>query len=81
MRARERAFGLDRIDGSPQKQGLFLLVTRIPIHAPEKIRETRPDHVLILPGNIREEIIEQMARIRSWGVRFVVPIPRLEVIA
>jgi SAM-dependent methyltransferase len=69
------------VDRSPHKQGLFLPGTRIPIHAPEKIAETRPDYVLILPWNIREEIIEQMAHIRSWGGRFVVPIPRLEVIA
>ena len=69
------------VDRSPHKQGLFRPATRIPIHAPEKIAETRPDYVLILPWNIREEIIEQMAHIRSWGGRFVVPIPRLEVIA
>src|SRR6266850_5576858 len=78
---RERAFGLDRIDGSSHKQGLFRPATRIPIHAPEKIAETRPDYVLILPWNIREEIIEQIAHIRSWGGRFVVPIPSVEVLA
>jgi SAM-dependent methyltransferase len=69
------------VDRSPHKQGLFLPGTRIPIHAPERIAETRPDYVLILPWNLRDEIVEQMAHVRSWGGQFVVPIPRLEVLA
>jgi C-methyltransferase C-terminal domain/Putative zinc binding domain/Methyltransferase domain len=68
------------VDRSPHKQGLFLPGTRIPIHAPERIRETRPDYVLILPWNLRNEIVEQMSDVRSWGGRFVVPIPRLEIV-
>jgi SAM-dependent methyltransferase len=68
------------VDRSPHKQGLFLPGTRIPIHAPERIRETRPDYVLILPWNLRDEIVEQMSDVREWGGRFVVPIPRLEVV-
>jgi SAM-dependent methyltransferase len=67
------------VDRSPHKQGLFLPGTRIPIHAPERIMETRPDYVLILPWNLKDEIIEQMSAIREWGGRFVVPVPRAEV--
>jgi SAM-dependent methyltransferase len=68
------------VDRSPHKQGLFLPGTHIPIYAPEKIAETRPDYVLILPWNLREEIAAQMAHIREWGGKFVVPIPRVEVL-
>ena len=69
------------VDRSPHKQGLFLPGTRIPVHAPERIRQTRPDYILILPWNIKDEIIEQMSHVREWGGKFVVPIPRVEVIA
>ena len=69
------------VDRSPHKQGRYLPGSRIPIHPPERIRETRPDYVLILPWNLREEIVAQMAHIREWGGRFVVPIPRPEVLA
>jgi hypothetical protein len=68
------------VDRSPHKQGLFLPGTHIPVHAPERLRETRPDFVLILPWNLKEEVVEQMADVRGWGGRFVVPIPRLEII-
>jgi SAM-dependent methyltransferase len=67
------------VDRSPHKQRLLLPGTRIPIHLPEKIRETRPDYVLILPWNIKEEIMGQMAFIREWGGQFVVPIPEVRV--
>ncbi len=67
------------VDRSPHKQGHFLPGTRIPIRAPEEIRKTRPDYVLILPWNIKDEIMEQMAHIREWGGRFVVPIPEVRV--
>lgn len=63
------------VDRSPYKQGHYLPGSRIPIYAPEKIRETRPDYVLILPWNIKDEIMEQMAFIREWGGKFVVPVP------
>lgn len=69
------------VDRSPHKQGLFLPGTHIPIFAPEKIRETRPDYVLILPWNLKDEIIEQMADVLSWGGRFVIPIPEVKVIS
>jgi SAM-dependent methyltransferase len=68
------------VDRSPHKQGLFLPGTRIPIHAPSKIAETRPDYVLILPWNLREEIVGQMAHIAEWGGKFAVFIPRVEVL-
>ena len=68
------------VDRSPHKQGLFLPGTRIPIHSPDRLRETKPDFVLILPWNLKEEILEQMAEVRSWGGRFVVPIPRVEIV-
>ena len=68
------------VDRSPHKQGRFLPGTRIPIHAPERILETRPDHVLILPWNLRGEVMAQMAAVREWGGRFVVAVPRLEVL-
>ena len=68
------------VDRSPQKQGLFLPGTHIPIHAPGHLAETRPDYVLILPWNLRDEITEQQRDVREWGGRFVVAIPRLEVL-
>ena len=67
------------VDRNPYKQGTFTPGTRIPIHAPERIFETRPDYVLLLPWNLRDEIAAQMAGIRDWGGRFVVPIPSVEV--
>lgn len=67
------------VDLSPHKQGLYLPGTRVPIHAPDKIRETRPDYVLILPWNLKDEIMKQMQHIREWGGRFVVPIPEVKV--
>ncbi len=69
------------VDRSPYKQGMLLPGSRIPIYHPDKIRETRPDYVLILPWNFKEEIIRQMSDIRSWGGQFVVPIPEVQVIA
>jgi SAM-dependent methyltransferase len=68
------------VDASPHKQGLLLPGTRIPIHAPQRIFETKPDYVLILPWNIAEEIVGQMAGIRGWGGRFVVPVPAARVL-
>jgi C-methyltransferase C-terminal domain/Putative zinc binding domain/Methyltransferase domain len=68
------------VDVSPHKQGMLLPGTRIPVYAPDKILETQPDYVLILPWNIREEIMNNMAAIREWGGKFVVPIPTLTVL-
>jgi hypothetical protein len=68
------------VDRSPYKQGHYLPGTHIPVFPPDKLRETKPDFVLILPWNIKEEIMDQMGHIRSWGGKFVVPIPKLEVL-
>jgi SAM-dependent methyltransferase len=67
------------VDRNPLKQGRFLPGTHIPIKAPEAIDEGKPDYVLILPWNLRNEIADQMKNIRSWGGKFVVPIPDVEV--
>lgn len=68
------------VDRSPYKQGKVLPGTHIPIYPVEKIDEVRPDYVLILPWNLKKEIMEQMARIREWGGKFVIPIPMTTVI-
>lgn len=68
------------VDRNPYKHGRFLPGSHIPVHAPDAIREAQPDYVLILPWNFRDEIMAQMADIRDWGGRFVVPVPALEVI-
>ncbi len=67
------------VDRSPHKQNHYLPGTRIPIFDPEKIFETKPDYILILPWNLKDEIIEQMSAIRNWGGKFVVAIPELEI--
>lgn len=67
------------VDRSPYKQGRFLPGSRIPIYHPDRIRETRPDYVVILPWNLKDEIIEQLQFIREWGGRFVVPIPTVKI--
>ncbi len=63
------------VDVSPHKQGKFLPGSHIPIFAPEKVFETKPDYLLILPWNLKEEVMEQMKTIRKWGAQFVIPIP------
>ena len=67
------------VDRSPHKQGHFLPGTRIPIFSPDRIKETMPDFVLILPWNLQDEIMDQMKYIRQWNGRFVVPIPEVRV--
>ena len=67
------------VDRSPYKQGRFLPGTHIPIYHPDRIRETRPDYVVILPWNLKTEILQQLQFIREWGGRFVVPIPKVAV--
>jgi SAM-dependent methyltransferase len=69
------------VDLSPHKQNHYLPGTRIPIHDPQVLRDVRPDFVLVLPWNLRDEIVSQMAWIAEWGGRFVVPIPSLTVLA
>lgn len=67
------------VDRSPHKQGRYLPGVRIPIYNPEKVEETRPDYLVILPWNLKEEIMKQMSHIGSWGGRFVVFIPNVKV--
>jgi hypothetical protein len=69
------------VDRSPHKQGKHISGVRTPIFAPEKIFETQPDYILILPWNIAYEIREQMSAASAWGARFVVPIPSPVVVA
>ncbi len=68
------------VDRNPNKQNTLLPGSRIPVYAPNKIFETKPDYVIILPWNLKSEIIKQLSEIREWGASFIVPIPRLEII-
>jgi SAM-dependent methyltransferase len=68
------------VDRNPMKQGRFLPGVRIPVKAPAAIVEGRPDYVLILPWNIKDEVMQQLAFIREWGGQFVVPIPSLNIV-
>ena len=68
------------VDRNPYKHGKFLPGTHIPIFPPERISETRPDYILILPWNLKNEIMEQLAYVREWGGRFIVPIPEVQVV-
>jgi SAM-dependent methyltransferase len=68
------------VDRNTYKQGKFLPGTHIPIHHPDHLREARPDYVLILPWNLRDEIVAQLGYVREWGGRFVVPIPEARVL-
>jgi SAM-dependent methyltransferase len=68
------------VDRNPYKHGRFLPGTHIPIHLPERIREYRPDYILILPWNLKAEIVAQLAYVREWGAKFIVPIPMARVL-
>ena len=68
------------VDKNPHKQELFLPGTHIPIYSPEKVLSTKPDYLLILPWNLKDEIIEEMNFIRDWNGKFVVLIPKIEII-
>jgi len=68
------------VDRNPYKQGKFAPGSRLPIHAPEQIRKTRPDYILVMPWNIKDEIMAQVAYAREWGARFIVPLPAVRVI-
>jgi hypothetical protein len=68
------------VDNSLYKQGLYLPGTRLPIYSPDKIRETKPDYILILPWNLKSEIMDQMACVREWGAAFIIPIPSVQVL-
>jgi hypothetical protein len=68
------------VDRNPYKHGRFTPGTHIPIFPPERLAETKPDFIWILPWNLRDEIVEQLAYAREWGARFVVAVPELEVV-
>jgi 2-polyprenyl-3-methyl-5-hydroxy-6-metoxy-1,4-benzoquinol methylase len=68
------------VDRNQHKQGRFLPGTHIPIFEPERIRATKPDYILILPWNLKREIIHQLSFVRAWGAKFVVPIPEPQII-
>jgi hypothetical protein len=68
------------VDRNPYKQGKYLPGTHIPIYAPARIDEVRPDYIFILPWNFKDEIMAQLAHTREWGARFIVPIPSAQVI-
>jgi SAM-dependent methyltransferase len=68
------------VDRNPYKHGLFTPGTHIPIFAPERLAETRPDVIWILPWNLKAEIVDQLSYAREWGAGFLVAIPRLEVL-
>jgi SAM-dependent methyltransferase len=69
------------VDRSPHKQGHFLPGSHLPIFEPDHVRRDQPDFLVILPWNLRDEITEQMADVRDFGCRFVLPIPEVEVLA
>lgn len=67
------------VDRNPYKHGKFLPGTHIPVYAPSRLADTRPDYVFILPWNLKDEIVQQLSYVRDWGAKFVVPIPELTV--
>jgi hypothetical protein len=69
------------VDRNPYKHGRFTPGTRIPVLPPERIAEDRPDYVLVLPWNLRDELVGQLSYVREWGGRLVFPIPELEVVS
>ena len=68
------------VDRIPHKQNKYLPGTHIPVKNPSIIKEDRPDYLLILPWNIKDEIIDQMSFIREWGGKFIIPIPEMKVL-
>jgi hypothetical protein len=68
------------VDRSPHKQGRYLPGTRIPIYDPSRVAETRPDYLLLLAWNLRNEIMEQMSHVRDFGCQFVTPVPEIRII-
>jgi SAM-dependent methyltransferase len=68
------------VDRNPYKQGKFLPGTHIPIHHPDRLDQAKPDYILILPWNFKDEILAQLAHARSWGAKFIVPIPEATIL-
>ncbi len=68
------------VDRNPYKHGRFLPGTHIPVYPPEKIDADKPDYILILPWNLKDEIMAQLAPARAWGAQFIVPIPEAQIV-
>jgi hypothetical protein len=68
------------VDRNPYKHGRYTPGTHVPIFAPEKLDEIKPDYILILPWNLKDEIMEQLIHTREWGAQFIVPIPEATVV-
>lgn len=68
------------VDQNPHKQGLYLPGSRIPIRKPDELKQTKLDYVLILPWNLKDEIVEEYAYIRDWSGKFVVLVPKVEML-
>jgi SAM-dependent methyltransferase len=68
------------VDRNPYKHGKYTPGTHIPIYDPGKIRETKPDYIFILPWNLKAEIMKQLAYVREWGGRFIIPIPKVTIV-
>ena len=68
------------VDRSPHKAGRFLPGTHIPIYSPDHLQATKPNYVLILPWNLKDEIVSQQVEVRTWGGKFVVPIPQVQIL-
>ena len=68
------------VDKNPAKQGKFMPGSRIPVESEERLWKERPDYIVILPWNLREEIMEQLAYVQEWGGKFVTAVPSLEVV-
>jgi len=68
------------VDINPHKQNIMLPGSRIPVYNPEKISQTKPDYILILPWNLKEEIIQQLSYVKEWGAKFILPIPEVEIV-
>ena len=69
------------VDRNPYKHGHFTPGTRIPIHPVDRIAQDKPDYVLVLPWNLREELTEQLGYIGSWGGKLIFPVPRLKIVS
>ena len=67
------------VDKSPYKQDTYLPGSFIPVYAPQKIRETKPDYILILPWNLRSEITKELEYVKEWNCKFIVAIPHIEI--
>ena len=69
------------VDRNPYKHGRFLPGTHIPVFSPEKLDAEKPDYILILPWNLKDEIMQQLAHAREWGAKFIVPIPEAQIVS